>query len=457
MKKKSILIIDNELFILKKAHNILGDEKLPVETASSLSQAQKQFSSSDIGLIIFSPPAIDCQEKEFMQKIRNYKHLKNIPIMVMLNDNEINKAADLLKIGVSDYILKPFRPKELISRVLTLLRRKFEPVSPSPSNILYRGELEDISLAEIIKICEINNFSGILKIKDNEKNYSLELRLGNITSIKDPTSKPDEALDNILSLRQGSLQIEQEPPAFWRAKKSNLESKMESSLKQIPHPSEELPPSNEDVKESNRLPMGRISSLNINGRQFQIQTEVHTGAKPLITTLIICEGQILKKIGRKWTPLTSQVDKVTKEQDKINEHHDTIVTSIRKLLPITSEPAEFAAEVLLNAVKMLANLGQQAVGRNICFYYLKRTHSSLLKKYPGLSSFFIDEEGEVSLMTFDKSQMEAIKSGAYQWFSALGKKFSPLSPLFKAKSLRDLTKSLEFQLDWIDFYLPENN
>ncbi len=452
MAKKTILIVDNEIFILKKAQNILEEGDLYVKTSSNLNKAKSLLSSTDFQLIIFSCAAVDDKVENFLQTVWNHEHLKNVSVMVMLSEEEIKKAVNLLKMGVSDYIIKPFRPKELTYRVATTLSKKRIAATTSSTPLSYKYDLNDLNLIELIKICEINNFSGAIKIIDNNSEYIIELRLGNITSISAPNTNQNESWDKILSLQKGALEIVQEPPSFWRANKSNLEPLQDFSSK-LPSPfSKEAANSSTTVTESKRLPMGRISSLKLEERQFQIQTEVHTGNNPSITTLVICEGQIIKKIERKWEPQSNASDIVTKEQDMINEHHDTIVISIQKFWPLISNRHELVEDLLLKVVKLISSFGRRVVGRNICLYYLKLAQAYSQKKYPDLSAFIIDENGKISLAPFKDSKEPNIANGVFLWLNTFVNKCYQLSPLVKVKELRELTKPFEFQLEWIGFF-----
>jgi CheY-like chemotaxis protein len=455
MTKKTVLIIDNEIFILKKAQNILEEDNLSVKTAPDLNKAKPYLLSGGLQLIIFSCPAVGNKVENFLQTVWSLEHLKAVPVMVMLSEEEVKKAVSLLKMGISDYIIKPFRPKELIYRVTTALSKPREAAS-SAAPLSYKFDLKDLNLIELIKICEINNFSGAIKIIDNNSEYLIELRLGNITSINASNTKQNEVWDTVLSLQKGALEIIQEAPSFWRANKSNLEPLQDFSSKLSSPFSEEENNSSTAVTESKRLPMGRISSLKLGGRQFQIQTEVHTGNNPSITTLIICEGQILKKIERKWKPKSNDTENVTIEQDLINEHHDTIVISLQKLWPLISNRHELTEDLLLKVVKLISSFGRRVVGRNICLYYLKTAQTHLKEKYPDLSAFVISEDGKISLAHFADEKEKPMLKGVYLWLNTFINKCYQLSPLVKAKEIRELIKPLEFQLDWIDFFPPLN-
>jgi DNA-binding response OmpR family regulator len=455
MTGKTVLIIDNEVFILKKAQNILEEDNLSVKTATDLNKAKAYLLSGGLQLIIFSCSAVDNKVENFLQTVWSFEHLKDVPVMVMLSEEEVKKAVALLKMGISDYIIKPFRPKELTYRVATALSKQREAAFAA-APLSYKFDLKDLNLIELIKICEINNFSGAIKIIDSNSEYLIELRLGNITSINASNAKQNEVWDKVLSLQQGALEIVQEALSFWRANKSSLEPLQDFSSKLSSSFSDEENNSSTAVTESKRLPMGRISSLKLEERQFQIQTEVHTGNNPSITTLIICEGQILKKIERKWKPQSNDAENVTMEQDMINEHHDTIVISLQKLWPLISNRHELTEDLLLKVVKLISSFGRRAVGRNICFYYLKTAQAYLKEDYPDLSAFTINEDGKISLAHFDDAKEQHMVKGVYHWLNTFINKCYQLLPLVKAKEIRELTKPFEFRLDWIDFYPPLN-
>ncbi|OGT31912.1 MAG: hypothetical protein A3E87_02675 [Gammaproteobacteria bacterium RIFCSPHIGHO2_12_FULL_35_23] len=75
---------------------------------------------------------------EFIQKLKQQAKTKHIPIiMLTAKAEEINKIKGL-ETGADDYITKPFSPRELITRIKTVLRRG---ILISPDNLIILGEL----------------------------------------------------------------------------------------------------------------------------------------------------------------------------------------------------------------------------------------------------------------------------------------------------------------------------
>lgn len=64
------------------------------------------------------------------RKIKNNPDLKNIPVIILSAKDEELDIILGLELGADDYILKPFSPKILFSRVKAVLRRGKEPEKP---------------------------------------------------------------------------------------------------------------------------------------------------------------------------------------------------------------------------------------------------------------------------------------------------------------------------------------
>ena len=64
---------------------------------------------------------------ELVQRIRNDELAADLPIMMLTARGEETDKLKGFELGVDDYVIKPFSPKELVARIKALLR----PVGPS--------------------------------------------------------------------------------------------------------------------------------------------------------------------------------------------------------------------------------------------------------------------------------------------------------------------------------------
>jgi len=60
---------------------------------------------------------------EFVRKLKSDQNLEKIPIIVLSGIGESAERLKLYKMGVDEYLLKPFNPEELLVRVEKILNR----------------------------------------------------------------------------------------------------------------------------------------------------------------------------------------------------------------------------------------------------------------------------------------------------------------------------------------------
>ena len=106
-------------FALKYA---VEQESFNLDIASDLNQAREIVSTKVYDLILLDVMLPDGNGYEFLKDLR--KHDEDTPVIFLSAcDEEVNIVMGL-DIGADDYITKPFRVRELISRINAILRRK---------------------------------------------------------------------------------------------------------------------------------------------------------------------------------------------------------------------------------------------------------------------------------------------------------------------------------------------
>ena len=124
----TILLVEDSESIIMGLKYSLEQEGFKVITAKTIKEA-KEYNEYDLILLDITLP--DGNGFEFFKEV---KKKEDVPVIFLTAlDEEINivKGLDL---GAEDYIVKPFRVKELISRIKVALRR-YNKMSSSTINI----------------------------------------------------------------------------------------------------------------------------------------------------------------------------------------------------------------------------------------------------------------------------------------------------------------------------------
>lgn len=122
MLKHKVLIVDDEIHILELLKYNLESNGFDVEEAETGEKAlellaQHKFDGVLLDLML---PGID--GIEVLRKIRTSAYAA-LPVIMLTAKNEEIDAVIGLEMGADDYIGKPFRTRELISRVKAVIRR----------------------------------------------------------------------------------------------------------------------------------------------------------------------------------------------------------------------------------------------------------------------------------------------------------------------------------------------
>lgn len=113
---KILLVEDNEA-IVKGLKYSLETEGFTVEWSYNIENAYAKASSSD--LIILDVTLPDGSGFDFC---KNIKKQIDIPIIFLTAKDEEKDVVEGFELGADDYVVKPFRPKELISRINRTLK-----------------------------------------------------------------------------------------------------------------------------------------------------------------------------------------------------------------------------------------------------------------------------------------------------------------------------------------------
>ena len=118
-KEKILLIEDNETIIFGLTY-LFEEKKLGLEIANTKKEAIKKLEEGKFDCILLDITLPDGNGFEICKKI---KETTKTPIIFLTAKDEEKDVVKGLDLGAEDYIIKPFRNMELISRIKNVLRR----------------------------------------------------------------------------------------------------------------------------------------------------------------------------------------------------------------------------------------------------------------------------------------------------------------------------------------------
>ena len=118
--KKRILAVDDAAIILQRITNTL-EEYYSVITVNSGVRALKFLEIEKPDLILLDIRMMPKDGFETLREIRSMEGRADIPVIMLTGVEDSSFVMEGFKLGISDYILKPFTPKDLIERISRVL------------------------------------------------------------------------------------------------------------------------------------------------------------------------------------------------------------------------------------------------------------------------------------------------------------------------------------------------
>lgn len=137
MESTKVLIVEDDVDISDIIKEYLGAAGLEVTGASDGEEALRFFSDNSFDVVILDIMLPKIDGWKVLRKIRETSMVPVIILSALGQENERLKGFDL---GVDDYVVKPFSPKELLARVKVAIRRNEDTKTKSVlSGFAYKG------------------------------------------------------------------------------------------------------------------------------------------------------------------------------------------------------------------------------------------------------------------------------------------------------------------------------
>ena len=146
MEGLKILVVDDEARMRKLVRDFLSIKGFSVvEAADGEDALDLFFEQKDIALVLLDVMMPKLDGWEVLKTIRRYSQ---IPVLMLTARGEESDELQGFRLGVDEYISKPFSPKILVARVEAILRRS----SAVSQDILRTGGIEIDKTAHQVRV-----------------------------------------------------------------------------------------------------------------------------------------------------------------------------------------------------------------------------------------------------------------------------------------------------------------
>lgn len=144
--KKILLVEDNETIIMGLRYS-LEQENFQIIPSKTKKDAEEILKIEKIDLVLLDVTLPDGNGFDICKII---KAQMDIPVIFLTAQDEETSVVIGLDLGADDYVVKPFRTKELISRINSVLRRYDKSIEKS-NIIQYKDIKIDVNMAKVYK------------------------------------------------------------------------------------------------------------------------------------------------------------------------------------------------------------------------------------------------------------------------------------------------------------------
>ena len=128
--RKCILAVDDAAIILQRITDALGKD-YQVVTVNSGSRALRYLEKEKPDLILLDIRMAPKDGFQTLREIRAMEDRADIPVVMLTGLEDKRYVMEGIKLGICDYILKPFTPDDLLDRIYRILDpHKARPAPP---------------------------------------------------------------------------------------------------------------------------------------------------------------------------------------------------------------------------------------------------------------------------------------------------------------------------------------
>jgi len=205
--KRSVLVVDNDMAVLKQVENALRRNEYEVHLATDGALAINRALASPPEIVISAVEMPLLDGFKLCQLLRTNPITRDIPFVFLTSKETSPQRLGQYLRPFDEFILKPFKEEELLGRITGLLVRmeKVEEVAVGEQALL--GTLSEITLMDLLQILRMNRRSGFLDLEQEGRRATVYIREGEVVNAKLGKFKGEKAFFRLLDWNRGKFEF----------------------------------------------------------------------------------------------------------------------------------------------------------------------------------------------------------------------------------------------------------
>lgn len=117
MRRRKIMIVDSNETSLQILRNRLNFAGFDCETAGDAEEALRRIRRKPPRLVLVDIRTLGHYKYAFLDKVRNIKRFKAIPVFIMASGHDIESFKSEMNPNGVNYIAKPFNPDVVVDKI----------------------------------------------------------------------------------------------------------------------------------------------------------------------------------------------------------------------------------------------------------------------------------------------------------------------------------------------------
>lgn len=244
--RKKIYIVDNFAPQIDQLVRKLKDNNYLVEHFESTQMVLEKCQSERPNIILLDWALSNSSGKDLFKNLKSDVDTRNIPIMILTREVDLEDRLDSLSLEIDDYVAKPFYAEEVIARIETLFQ-DMELVEESRHSLKsgFMGHLSEMNLVDLIQTVELGKKSGIINLTRGNREGQIFFKNGHVIDAIFEGYDSQHALTHMLTWLDGTFWVtlkNVERTEIIQEKNRDILKKGTQLIHQVRQLSSQLPP-----------------------------------------------------------------------------------------------------------------------------------------------------------------------------------------------------------------------